>query len=171
MKDRARKSKLNTYKTTDNGSSFLGSTSFPPSLVAAVIRSDPKGILFGLDDIPAAPYHELSSAEQQDRLRRILDARLKDKRIIVCSGAEDKLVPYAISRPFLEFLTDATREGGWYGDGGLSVENFLYDGVGHTFSEGMMQDSVRFLVDVLDGADRSGGAVVGLGVSDERSKI
>lgn len=61
------------------------------------------------------------------------------------------MVPYACSKPFLDFLLGATGEGGWWKEGGVYVEDNVYEGVGHAFSEGMRRDAVRFVGDVLEG--------------------
>lgn len=165
LSDRARLSKLSTFSAQDDGASFLGSRDFPPDLVASCLRHDPKGILFGTGAVPTPDSLTTEdNAEEQKRLRGVLDGlRLHGKKFLVCSGGEDKLVPYAMSAPFLEFLTAAT--GTWYRDAGVEVENKVYEGVGHAFSEGMVEDSVRFLVDAVAGKD-VGGAGAG-----EKSKI
>ncbi|OHE90863.1 hypothetical protein CORC01_13840 [Colletotrichum orchidophilum] len=154
LSDRARLSKLATFSGQDNGASFLGSQDFPPDLVASCLRHDPKGILFGIDPVSS---NITDDAEEQQRLRGVLDGlRLHGKKFLVCSGGEDKLVPYAMSAPFVDFLTAAT--GTWYGGAGVEVENKVYEGVGHAFSEGMVEDSVRFLVDAVAGKDAGGAA-------------
>ncbi|KAF6839436.1 hypothetical protein CPLU01_01856 [Colletotrichum plurivorum] len=157
MSDRAKRSKLSTYSAEDDGASFLGSRDFPQDLVAACLKGDPKGILFGTGAIPAAE-NNLPEAEIQC-LRALLDARLGGKKILVCSGGDDRLVPYAKTQPFVELLQKAA--GTWYADRGLEVENIVYDGVGHLFSDGMVEDACRFLVDVVARA----------GEVPERSKI
>ncbi|TVY33547.1 hypothetical protein LOCC1_G008443 [Lachnellula occidentalis] len=159
MTDRARLSKRSTYTTTqDAPTTFLGSPDFPHSLITACASHDPKAILFGTSPIPTSsspstsPPLPLSDSEQH-RLRPILDAKLKGKRILVCSGGADKLVPYHCSEPFLAFLKHATATGGWYADGGVVVEDRVYDGVGHAYSDGMVRDTTRFVRDALaDGA-------------------
>ena len=42
-------------------------------------------------------------------------------------------------------------KGGWY-EGEVYVEDNVYKGVGHAFSEGMVRDTVRFVGDTLAGA-------------------
>ncbi|KFY57623.1 hypothetical protein V496_06372, partial [Pseudogymnoascus sp. VKM F-4515 (FW-2607)] len=73
MSDRARLSKRKTY-TPDAGASFLGSADFPPSLLAAVQKWDPRGILFGAREIPRDSPTPSSPGEEA-RLREILEAR------------------------------------------------------------------------------------------------
>jgi len=141
MTDRARLSKLETY-TSSNGSKFLGSTDFPKALITSITKSDPKGILFGTEEITPNPPEA-----SQTHLREILDSKLKGKSVLVCSGGDDKLVPYHCSEPFLSFLKNATS--GWYADGNVYVEDNVYPGVGHAFSEGMVKDTMRFVSDVV----------------------
>ncbi|SPN97513.1 uncharacterized protein DNG_01027 [Cephalotrichum gorgonifer] len=148
MSGRAQRSKLSTYNAEDGGASFLGSEHFPKDLVALCRRADPKGILFGTGPISTAALDEKQRAE----LGAVLDARVKGKRFLVCSGADDRLVPYRVSEPFLKFFTDAA--GGWYKTGGVTVENKVYEGVGHAFSDGMVADAVRFVVDALSEGSR-----------------
>lgn len=145
MSDRARLSKRKTW-LADAGASFLGSTDFPPALVSSVLKWDPRGVLFGLGEIPAqAPV--LSAAA---RLQDVLDSRLGGKSVLVCSGGADKLVPYAAAKPFMDFLKGAVAKGGWWAEG-MSIEDVVYPGVGHEMSDGMVRDSVRFVVDVVEG--------------------
>lgn len=87
-------------------------------------------------------------------MRDILDSRIRGKRLLVCSGANDRLVPYANSQPFLTLLKDALD--GWYSDAGVVLEDRVYEGVGHSFSKDMVQDAVAFLVNaVAEGPRRS----------------
>jgi len=150
MTDRARLTKLTTY-TNGNGSSFLGSKDFPKSLIRATKLYDPKAMIFGTNAIPAStpdsliPYQGASSPA----IRQLLDSKIAGKRILVCSGGADKLVPYKSSEPFLGFLQDATGKGGWWEEGGVYLENNVYPGVGHEFSEGMVKDTVRFVCETL----------------------
>ncbi|KAI0171127.1 hypothetical protein BJ166DRAFT_213495 [Pestalotiopsis sp. NC0098] len=142
MSDRARKSKLPTFSAADAGASFLGSRDFPPALVRAVAKYDPKGILFGAGEVDS-PTPE----PEQARLRPLLDARVRGKKFQVLSGGQDKLVPYAKSEPFLTFFKGAAAT--WYQGGDVSVEDNVYPDAGHEFSPAMMKDAVRFIVDVV----------------------
>lgn len=154
MTDRARLSKRTTY-TQDAGSSFLGSRDFPPSLLAAVQKWDPKGILFGPREIPSRPPTEESPREEA-RLLEILESRVKGKSVLVCSGGADKLVPYKASEPFMGFLKTAVGKGGWW-EGGMRVEDLVYEGAGHEFTEAMVRDAVKFVVDLMEGGKGEGG--------------
>lgn len=148
ISDRARKSKLETFSASDDGSSFVGSKDFPEALVGSVKKYDPKGILFGTNEIKLSP-----SDEERQRLRSLLDDRIKGKKFQVLSGGKDKLVPYAKSEPFLNFFKKAVDT--WYKDGNVSVEDNVYPEAGHEFSEDMMTDAVRFIVDVVSGSDKA----------------
>jgi len=147
MTDRARLSKLATY-TTDQGTSFLGSKDFPQALISSVKKSDPRGILFGTSEVNLEPHKD-----EQGRLSHILDAKIKGKNVFVCSGGDDKLVPYRCSEPLLKFLKNATST--WYKGGDVYIEDNVYPGVGHVYSEGMKKDTVRFISDVLAGKAKS----------------
>lgn len=146
MKDRARLSKLNTYDKDTKGEGFLGSKDFPPALVAQCAQFDPKGIVFGTDDVAKEP-----SEAQQAQLRQILDKHVKGKKLLMTTGGDDKLVPWRCSRFFTNFFTNAAE--GWYKDSGLVVDNRVYAGIGHECSPDMVVDAVRFLCEAVNGAD------------------
>ncbi|KAH7419960.1 hypothetical protein BKA64DRAFT_30184 [Cadophora sp. MPI-SDFR-AT-0126] len=155
MTDRARLSKLPTYtSSTPPGSTFLGSPSFPPALLNTLQKSDPRSILFSSSPIP--PSSSLTKP-QQSQLAPLLSSHLANKQILVCSGAIDKLVPYACSKPFLDFLKEAAdRERGWWKEGGCRVDDRVYEGVGHNFSEGMRRDTVGFVRRILEAEEKKG---------------
>jgi hypothetical protein len=145
MTDRARLSKLETYTAT-GGKDFIGSEDFPSALVESVKKWDPRGRLFGLDEINPEP-----SLVEQTRLKALLDSSIMGKSILVCSGGADKLVPYHAAAPFMTFLKQAVN--GWYSGGKVYVEDNVYDGIGHAFSPGMADDTDTFLGDLLEGQD------------------
>ncbi|KAJ8067474.1 hypothetical protein OCU04_004819 [Sclerotinia nivalis] len=158
MTDRARLSKLQTYtSTTTPGSTFPGSKDFPLALIESLEKYDPVGLLFGTSPIPSASAS--ASTINQTPSKRILSQHLQNKRILSCSGADDKLVPYYCSEPFLQFLKNATAVGGYYEEGNVYVEDKVYAGVGHAFSEEMFRDTVRFVNDTLAAKE---GEVAGL---------
>ena len=134
MSSRAAESKL------DCGDRFLGSRYFPPELIARCAENDPKAVMFGTESVP----HVLLTDAQQDSLRAVLDARLRGKKLLACSGGKDTLVPYSNAKPVLTVLSDAA--GGWYKDD-LTVLDKVYPDAGHEFSKAMVLDSVEFLVD------------------------
>ncbi|KAI1270670.1 hypothetical protein F5Y18DRAFT_369138 [Xylariaceae sp. FL1019] len=151
MKDRARRSKLQTY-TEDEGASFIGSKDFPESLVAMCKKFDAKGTLFGTGEVPKTP-----SAAEKDRIRPMLDSRIKGKRIQILSGGADKLVPYKDGKDFLDFFKDATS--GWWKEGNVYVEDNLYPKVGHKFEDEMLKDATRFVLDTVKSSDAIDKAV------------
>ncbi|KAK2596710.1 hypothetical protein QQS21_006225 [Conoideocrella luteorostrata] len=145
MSNRAKNSHL------DAGSSpLLGSKYFPKDLLAACQPHDPKSILFGANSsaVPPLPL----SASEQARLREIFDARIRGKKVLACSGGDDRLVPYERSEPLLKVLKDAV--GGWYKDGGVVIEDRVYKGVGHKFNADMVRDTVGFLVKLVEEGPR-----------------
>lgn len=146
MTDRAKLSKLSTYSKSDSGASFLGSKDFPDALVASCKKYDPKGILFGTGEISFP-----TSDAEKERLKPILDSRVRGKKFQILSGGADKLVPYAKSKPFLDFFKSASTT--WYKEGGISVEDIVYPEAGHEFNAEMMKDAVRFIVDAVSEAD------------------
>lgn len=137
-------------------SPFLGSLYFPSDLVAKIQQVDPKAMLFGATAAPP-PSPPLPTSEQA-RLRDLLDAEVRGKKVLVCSGGDDKLVPYAQSAPLLAVLKDAVRPGGWYEDEGFVLEDRVYEGVGHKFSEDMVRDSIKFLVRIVSEGPRDRGS-------------
>lgn len=131
MSDRAKEADL------DCGEGFLGSKYFPRCLLTTAAQHDPKSILFQEAAVPSLPL----TLKERTRLRQVLDARgcLKDKKLLLCSGGEDPLVPWRNSEPFVEVLRDV----------GVDVDGRVYKGVGHKFSKGMVEDVVEWLVDAV----------------------
>lgn len=143
LSDRARKSRLPTFSTADNGATFLGSKDFPPSLVTACLKQDPKGILFGTGEVPS----DIFTKQQQE----VLHDKLHGKKFLICSGGSDKLVPYSCAEPFLSWFKEAA--GSRFKEEKIEVDDRVYEGIGHRFSAEMVDDAVKFVVDVVAGAD------------------
>jgi hypothetical protein len=143
MSDRARLSKRETYLTS-NGTQFFGSKDFPDTLISSVLKRDPKALLFGTGEVSQSP-----SEIEQRHLRGILDARVRGKRLLLCSGGVDKLVPYRCSEPFLRFIKEATQS--WYSDGGLHIEDIVYPRVGHEYTDEMIKATAKFVTDTMKG--------------------
>ncbi|KAK4203277.1 hypothetical protein QBC40DRAFT_346376 [Triangularia verruculosa] len=145
LSDRARLSKLQTYSVQDNGASFLGSRDFPPSLVNACQKYDPKAVLFGPHPVP-----EHTVQNRQELIRQtILYERLQGKKLLVCSGSVDKLVPPRCSDPFMGWLKRAAvspPSPSFDKEQRFWVDDRLYQGVGHEFSAEMVKDAVQFIV-------------------------
>ncbi|KAK3373382.1 hypothetical protein B0T24DRAFT_258868 [Lasiosphaeria ovina] len=173
--DRAKKSKRATYLSAREGAgddgapSFFGSRDFPPALVESCRKADPKGILFGTSSVPdltAPPLPE--AADNRDALRQALHDRLRGKRFLLCSGGDDKLVPYRCSEPFLQWFKEAT--GSLFQDEGISVDDRVYPGIGHTFSPAMVKDSIRFVVGAVASAGRGDPAAVADGAAGDEQR-
>ena len=152
MSDRARLSKLGTWtNSSPPGSSFLGSTDFPQGLVEAVKRYDPAGLLLGEN---TSCYHDFydrnPTVSEQTRLLPLMKSLLQGKRILNLAGAADKLVPYECGKPFLRWLKTATASHGWFNDGGVVLEDIVFDGVGHDMSPGMVREAHRFVTEGLE---------------------
>ncbi|CAK7230634.1 hypothetical protein SBRCBS47491_007651 [Sporothrix bragantina] len=142
MVERARLSKLPTYKaSTEGGTPFLGSRDFPAALMASCRKRDPKAIVFGND---AAVWPSTPEAEQA--LHETLKKHVAGKRFLVCSGGADKLVPYRNSEPFMDVFKRAATT---WPDLALKVQDNVYEGIGHQFSPGMVADAVQFVVDTV----------------------
>lgn len=154
MTDRARLSKRQSW-LKDQGASFNGSADFPQALVDAISVWDPRGILFGEDPIPTSPPVPLGPSEA-GRLLEILDETVKGKQVVVLSGAADKLVPYKFTQPFITFLDEAIKPGGWW-EGGMEVRNVAFEGVGHEMSDGMVDECVGFTLRFM-GVENGGGS-------------
>ncbi|KAM0555154.1 hypothetical protein ACHAPJ_006506 [Fusarium lateritium] len=149
MSDRAAQANL------DCGADFVGSKYFPKDLIKTCCNHDPKSLLFGTSPIPSSAL----PAAEQTRLRAILDARVRGKKLLLCSGGDDALVPYANSKSFVALLKEAVGEGGWYRDGGVELDDRVYEGIGHSFSAGMVEDAVKFLVNAVENGPRGKGQV------------
>ena len=151
MSDRARLSKLPAWTSSHPpGSSFLGSTEFPQGLVEAVKKYDPAGIFLGEimardDDV----YDRNPTVSEQKMLLPLMKRCFQGKRILNLAGGADKLVPYKCGEPFLQWLKRATSSNGWFCDGGLILEDIVFDGVGHEMSPEMVPEAHRFVVEAL----------------------
>lgn len=167
MSDRARLSKRATYKDSNPpGSTFLGSYDFPTGLIDAVARNDPVGRIFGklLETSPDRSsrstndrFKDLTPQEIED-IRPIIKSSFYGKRILNLSGGADKLVPYEMGRPFLEWLKSATRSGGAFEDSGLVFEDIVIEGAQHEVPPSMVEHMQRFLVESLKGKEMGGAA-------------
>lgn len=140
MSDRARLSRRQSWTET-SGQEFLGSEDFPPSLVDAVRNSDPVGLLWAGSTQPPSDFESLMPL-----MRRCLG----NKRILNLSGGADKLVPYAHSKPFVEWLQQSASKGGWFEKGGLVIEDVVFEGVGHDVPSTMVGEMRRFVTETLE---------------------
>lgn len=152
MTDRAIRSRVQSAVGTDPpGRHFVGSKDFPPSLVDAIERFDPAGILLGeLDMVTGDDHLHTPSPAEQARLRPIMTQRLAGKKIISLAGASDGLVPYKQSEPFLTWLKKAVdKNGGWFNDQGTELEDIVDAKARHEFSSPLRKEAERWLCDIL----------------------
>lgn len=124
----ARRAK-NSDLELEEGEDFIGSRYFPSSLISTCLRNDPRGLLFG-------QQQPSPSADAQTDFDL---SRLRGKKLLLCSGADDNLVPHIVGVPFIEALRARDVE----------VDERVYKGVGHAFSADMVNDAVAFLVDAV----------------------
>jgi pimeloyl-ACP methyl ester carboxylesterase len=147
MLDRARLSKIADWDPKDS-SSFLNSKSFTKTLWTAVKRYDPAGLIMGqLGGTRIGGHLQEPSDDEKDKISRVLDGTLREKRILLLSGGADKLVPYRCGEPFLNFLKNALRT--YYRNGGIVLEDLVFDGVGHEISPDMVRELIRFVDEAL----------------------
>lgn len=155
LTDRARLSKRIAYTSTSPpGAAFLGSADFPPALIDAVKRYDPAWLLMpGIFN--AVGEDAEMSIEARERFRELVRERLHGKRILNLSGREDKLVPYAAGKPFLDTFKQVLAENT---DLHVGFEDVLFDGVGHAFPPAMVEKATRWICDLLAKEERGGQA-------------
>ena len=66
------------------------------------------------------------------------------------AGANDKLVPYSCSKPFITWLKAVTAPGSSASDSSFRIEDRVYEGVGHWLSPDMAQRIDSFIVETLE---------------------
>jgi pimeloyl-ACP methyl ester carboxylesterase len=166
MTDRARLSKIADWNP-DDLSSFLTSKSFTQTLLAAVEKYDPAGLLMGpLDRLTISDHLQAPSDHEKDRISKLLDETLQGKRILLLSGGADKLVPYKSGEPFLLFLKSAIST--YYGHGGIVLEDLVFDGVGHEISPDMVKELIRFVDESLGAVTKGSESKRGEGMKDSK---
>ena len=151
MQQRAEASKLETWtNSSPQGSAFIGSSNYPPSLIEAVEKFDPAGLLMDEMTETSSDVQREPSDREKKRLTPIMRDHLAGKRILNQAGADDNLVPYACSKPFLEWVGKATGSGGWFSGQGVQITDKVYQDVGHAFSQEMAKDATTFVTDLLE---------------------
>ncbi|KAK5168166.1 uncharacterized protein LTR77_006734 [Saxophila tyrrhenica] len=162
MTDRAVRSKVPSALDNNgepNLRNFLGSQEFPPSLLEAIEKYDPAGILFGeLDFITGDDHLHPPSDPEMKKLRPMMTERLAGKKIICMAGANDGLVPYKQGEPFLTWLGKAVdKKDGWFNDQSVELESIVDAKARHEFSAMMRTEAERWLCDYLAGGSSSHG--------------
>ena len=152
MSDRARLSKLSTWTNgSPPGSAFLGSVDFPAGLLEAIDKYDPKAFLLGeLSSRNKNLYNRQPSENEKERLIPLMKSSLQGKRVLNLAGGADKLVPYRCGEPFLQWLKKSTAKEGWFGEGNVTIEDVVFEGVGHELSLGMAKELNRFIAETLE---------------------
>lgn len=154
MSDRARLSKRASYvKSTPPGSKFFGSEDFPPALVDAVRKTDPAGLLsplaYGIGEMALSGKTITLDTSEARVLKAKFNRHLKGKSILCMSGAADKMVSPKRSEPFLRYLKNAIGKGGFFEDGGVTLEDYVYEGVGHDLTPEMVTRARGWICDLL----------------------
>lgn len=160
MADRARLSKLPSWtESNPPGSQFLGSEAFPHSLLETVRKYDLASLLLSHTDISSKDeplrnglLPEPSEKEKQI-LRPLLTRCLAGKKILNLSGGADKLVPYHRGEAILTWLKKAIAPGGWFADGGVSIEDIIFENAGHEVTPRMVEEAIRFIAETLSASD------------------
>lgn len=145
MSHRAAKSKLGSWTTTttttpEPGAFFIGSPDFPPSLVEAVQKWDPTGLLMN------EQYDPTDDPFQSKLSRETVERHLGGKSIFSQSGGADKLVPYSCSRPFLTFLESIAASSS---SNSIRLKDVVYPDVAHEMTTEMLNDATAFVMQLL----------------------
>ena len=151
MSDRARLSKRRTWLESE-GREFVGSSDFPRALVEAVRRNDPAGVVWGGLTRKQGQEHlyEGLTEGEKEVLMPVMARCFGNKRLMCLSGGNDKLVPYKMGEPFMEWLKKASGKGGVFEGGGLHLEDIVLQGVGHVVPPAMVEHMIRFVIRALD---------------------
>lgn len=148
LSDRALLSRLQTA-----GPGFLQSKDFPQGLLDVVKHSDPASIvtrdLWSGTSLDDDFWAREPTVEEKGIVHPRISTSLSGKHLLNMSGADDKLVPYRCSKPFVDWLKDATAPGRWFSNDKFDFEDKVYPGVGHAFSPEMARDVDRFVVEIL----------------------
>ena len=124
---------------------------FPAGLLEAVEKYDPTRFLLGeLSSGNNGFYDRQPSENEKKRLLPLMKSSFQGKRILNLAGGADKLVPYRCGEQILRWLKKSTAKEGWFGDGNVTVEDIVFEGVGHELSLGMAKELNRFVADTLE---------------------
>lgn len=145
MAGRAATSKLETWTASvPHGSTFFGSKDFPPSLVDAVNMHDPTALLTRDLRNSDQSLRQPTQYESKTILPR-MQSLLRGKRILNLAGADDNLVPYSCSEPFLTWLKLASAHNQWAQALHLEIQDEVFPGVGHAMDAKMAEKAIEFL--------------------------
>ena len=117
-------------------------------LVEAVKRCDPAGVVWGkLDGRRKGQEHFYDglSDDEKSVLLPLMTRTLGNKRLLNLSGGKDKLVPYKMGEPFLEWLKRSTSKGGFFEGGGLVLKDVVLPECGHECPPEMVQTMIPFI--------------------------
>ena len=89
------------------------------------------------------------SLREQDHLQFFMHQAFHGKSLLNMSGGSDKLVPYRCSNPFLRWVEKTLRPGGPFPDIHFTLEDIVFEGVGHAMNSDMAKALDRFVVDTL----------------------
>ena len=101
---------------------------------------------------PTGPDAPLSP-EAMERFKEVVAERLGGKRILNLSGRDDKLVPYAAGKPFLDVFKQVVSDKSL----DIEFEDVLFDGVGHAFPPAMVDKARAWICDLLAQDEGRGG--------------
>ena len=138
-------------KSSPPGREFLGSADFPPPLMEAVDEYDPAMMFCRfVKDGDYVTYNRGLTQDDEVELLPLMKKTLYGRRILNMAGADDKLVPYKCSEPFLQFLKRATGPEGFFAEGNVVVKDIVFEGVGHEMSPPMIEEAHRFVIETLE---------------------
>lgn len=143
MSYRAETSGLDSwYESTPPGANFLGSNDFPSTLLDTVQQRDPAAYFLGTNCDKNTFYDPKAKG-----LREVFRHCIAGKKILVLSGAADKLVPYSCVKPFLDFLKYEIANDEHLTRSKTSLDDILFPDTGHAMSKQMIEQAVRFVID------------------------
>ena len=149
LDDRARLSRRDSWRE----GRFFGSKDFPAGVVEVMEAFDPASRMFKGIDGPndEGRLRQDLAAADQDLLKRRLRETVRGKTFLNLSGAEDKLVPYHCSKPFVQWLLSNMTNGNEASGCDFHLEDKMFTGVGHTFCPDMAKEVDRFVVKSIAG--------------------
>ncbi|RMI97187.1 hypothetical protein CDV36_016249 [Fusarium kuroshium] len=147
LTDRARLSKLPSFAdTTPPGDKFIGSRDFPASLATVLRDVDAAQRIMG--SAYGTSRREVSEAEAQQLRKCIMSERPRGKRLLVVSGGADRMAPYKLTSPVMEFLQRAVGENSSQRhDGGLVMKTVVVPNVQHELMMEMVYEAVNFVLE------------------------